>query len=370
MFNRLGLKKLGKIKNFLTLYTSGLGRNDIELLLKKDTVDAFSYLKAKTDLEKQTDQPKSLKFYIRAARKIFLSFVMQLSPARRLVYGIGFILFIAGIFYTDKAYILFSFLVLNLLLALELVDKLTTRDELEIAREIQLSLQPSHIPTTDQFSFSTYSEPARIVGGDFYDIIRPADDKIISIIGDVSDKGVSAALYAVYTQSVFQSLSETQTSPSRIMESLNEVIGKRLRDGDFVTAAVALFDPKEKSVTITRAGHNWPLHYCARTRDISELKPKGPSIGMIDNPQFSNQLEEHKIFLEKGDFLLLYTDGITEAFDGENRMFDITGLKSAIRETAHKSSKEIIDHINHQLNNFTDCGELHDDATMVAVKIN
>lgn len=362
-------KRIEKIRQFFKLYTSGLGRNEIELLLKKDTVDAFSYLKRKTNLDAAGPKSRSPKFFIRVAKEMFVSFVMQLTPARRLVYGIGAFAFVIGMLQKDPFYIILSVVILNFLLALELVDKLTTRDELQIAREIQLSLQPDQIPTSDTLSFSTFSEPARIVGGDFFDIVKPGEDRIISIIGDVSDKGVSAALYAAYTQSMFQSLSETKTSGSQIMGSLNDLIGKRLRDGDFVTLAIAQFNLAENSVTITRAGHNWPLYYCAETRKISELKPKGSGIGMLENPQFSDQLEEHKVYLKTGDFLLLYTDGITEAFDPDKKMFDVKGLKSAIAQSAHKSSKEIIDHINHELNRFTHDGELHDDATMVAVKI-
>ncbi len=351
------------------MYTSGLGRNEIEVLLKRDAVDAFSYLKRKTRLAEAGPPSWSPKFVIKAAKQLFVSFVMQLSPARRLVYGIGAVVFILGMMQKDPFYIILSVVILNFLLALELVDKLTARDELAIAREIQLSLQPDQIPASKNLSFSTFSEPARIVGGDFFDIVKPSEDRIVSIIGDVSDKGVSAALYAAYTQSMFQSLSQTRTSGSQIMASLNDLIGKRLRDGDFVTLAIAQFNLEENSVTITRAGHNWPLFYCAETGQISELKPKGSGIGMMENPQFSNQLEEQKVYLKKGDFLLLYSDGITEAFAPNKQMFDVAGLKSAIAQSVHKSSKEIIDHINHQLNVFTHDGELHDDATMVAVKI-
>ncbi len=362
-------RKIEKIKKNLKLYTSGLSHDKLEMLLKKDTLETFSYLKKKTSLAGKSQQPHSIKFYFTAAKEIFFSFVMQLTPARRMVYGIGFVVFILGILNRDMGYLFFSVLVLNFLLALELVDKLTTRDELEIAREIQLSLQPIHIPTSDLFSFSTFSEPAKIVGGDFFDVIQPDKDRILSIVGDVSDKGIPAALYAAYTQSMFQSLCETNTSPSQIMTSLNDLIGKRLRDGDFITLAIALFDLKERSVTISRAGHNWPLYYCSDERQIKELKPKGACIGLVENPQFSDQLEEHKIYLKKGDFLLLYTDGITEAFDSRNQMFDISNLKSAIAQSAHQSSKEIIDNINLQLNTFMESGELQDDATMIGVKI-
>jgi serine phosphatase RsbU (regulator of sigma subunit) len=362
-------KKIEKVREFFYLYTSGLNHKEIERLLKKDTVDAFSYFKSKTSITDQAAKRPSISSIFFVCKEIFISFTMQLTPARRLFYGIGIVGFLLGLIYTDLFYIVGSFVILNFLLALELVDKLTTRDELEIAREIQLSLQPLHIPESRLLSIATYSRPARLVGGDFFDIVQPNNDRVISIVGDVSDKGVSAALYAAYAQSMFQSFSETSISPSNIFHSLNNLISKRLRDGDFITAVIAFFDLNEKSVTIARAGHNWPLYYCSDTRSITELKPKGVSIGLCENERFCSQMEEQKLYLNQGDLLLLYSDGVTEATNQQNHMFDLSGLKTAITESAHESSEMIIGRINSRLHRFVKSDELQDDATIVAFKV-
>ncbi len=142
-----------------------------------------------------------------------------------------------------------------------------------------------------------------------------------------------------------------------------------MRDGDFITAVIAFFDLRENSVTIARAGHNGPLYSRAETRTITELKPKGMSIGMFENVQFSDRLEEQKIYLKPGDLLLLYSDGVTEAVNPENVMFDVAGLKAVIRESAHETSEMLIGHINSKLHNFVKSKELQDDATMVAIKV-
>ncbi len=168
---------------------------------------------------------------------------------------------------------------------------------------------------------------------------------------------------------MFQSFSQTSVSASQIFRSLNELISKRLREGDFITAVIAFFDLNENSVTIARAGHNWPLYYCARTRTIAELKPKGMAIGLMGNEIFSNQLEEEKIYLNRGDFLLLYSDGVTEATNHQDRMFETSGLKSVITESVHESSDIIIDQIISRLQKFMKSEELQDDATMVAFKV-
>jgi serine phosphatase RsbU (regulator of sigma subunit) len=365
---RIG-EKFERVRVFWSLYTSGLNRKEVEQFLKKDTVDAFSYFKGKAGIADGIAKRPSIKQIFYVCKEIFISFVMRLTPARRLFYGIAIVGFLFGLMQLDTFYLLASFVILNLLLVLELVDKLTTRDELEIAREIQLSLQPINIPESALLSIATFYRPARLVGGDFFDIVQPRNDRIVSIVGDVSDKGISAALYAAYTQSMFQSFSETGNSPSNIFNSLNNLIGKRLREGDFITAVIAFFDLEEKSVRIARAGHNWPLYYCANTRSITELKPKGFSIGLCGDARFCSQMEEEKIFLKPGDLLLLYSDGVTEATNAKNQMFDVTGLKTVISESAHESSEKIIGQINSRLHRFVRSDELQDDATMVAIKV-
>jgi serine phosphatase RsbU (regulator of sigma subunit) len=362
-------RRLKKIQEFFYLYTSGLNHREIEQLLKKDALEAYTYLKRKTNLNDHPPKRLTIKSVFFVVKEIFVSFMMQLTPARRLFYGLGIVGFLVGLFRVDLFYILASFVILNLLLAVELVDKLTTRDELEIAREIQLSLQPVKIPESHLLSIATYSKPARMVGGDFFDIVQPDRDRVIGIVGDVADKGVSAALYAAYTQSMFQSFSQTSISPAAIFQNVNNLICKRMRDGDFVTAVIASFDLNEKSVTIARAGHNWPLYYCAETGTITELKPKGMSIGMFENAQFSDRMEEQKIYLKPGDLLLLYSDGVTEATNPENLMFEVSGLKSVITESAHESSEMLIGQINSRLLSFVKSEELQDDATMVAIKV-
>jgi hypothetical protein len=110
-------------------------------------------------------------------------------------------------------------------------------------------------------------------------------------------------------------------------------------------------------------------YYCAATHTIAELKPKGMSIGMFENAQFSNRLEEQKIYLKPGDLVLLYSDGVTEATNPDNIMFDVSGLKTVMAESAHESSATLIERINSSLRSFVRSDELQDDATMVAIKV-
>ena len=128
--------KIKKTRNFFQWYATGLSRKEIERMLHKDALEALTYYREKTALKDTPLEQKSLKSKINVVKEIFLSFLMQLTPARRLFYGISFVGFFIGLLSADGFWILCAFVILNLLLALELADKLTTRDELEIAREI------------------------------------------------------------------------------------------------------------------------------------------------------------------------------------------------------------------------------------------
>jgi len=256
-----------------------------------------------------------------------------------------------------------------LLLALELADKLTTRDELEIAREIQVSLEPEHLPETPWLSISFFSKPAKIVGGDFFNFVKRNDNQMLSIVGDVAGKGVPAALYAAHIQSMFESLSEQSTSPANILIGLNHLICKRLRAGDFITAVIAFFESGEKSLTIARAGHNWPLYYNSHSKTIEPLKPKGVCLGIDKEMGFYTNLEEKKLSVKSGDVLLLYSDGITEAMNASQHMFDQSRLESALKESAHFSAERIVESINLRLDEFVKSEEPHDDVTIVAIKV-
>jgi sigma-B regulation protein RsbU (phosphoserine phosphatase) len=360
---------INKHRKLFQLYTTGLNRKEVERLLKKDSLEALSYYKDKTTLKDIPPDQKSLKSRVKFFRAIFVSFLMQLTPARRLFYILSFCLFVLGIIAVKGLWIIFAFVIVNLLLALELADKLTTRDELEIAREIQVSLEPEHLPETPWLSVSFFSKPAKIVGGDFFNFVMRSNNQMLSIVGDVAGKGIPAALYAAHIQSMFESLSEQSTSPANILNSLNHLICKRLRDGDFVTAVIAFFESGEKSLTIARAGHNWPLYYNSHSKMIEPLKTRGVCLGIDKEMGFSSNLEEKKLSVNSGDVLLLYSDGITEAMNASHHIFDQSRLESALKESAHFPAEKIVERINMRLDEFVQSEEPHDDVTMVAIKV-
>lgn len=362
-------KQIGQIKKFYGLYTSGLNQTGVERLLQKDTREALEYYKDRTALRDQNLRTDTFKRKVTVVKEIFVSFVMQLTPARRFLYGLALIGFVLGFVMSGFILSFASFAILNLLLALELADKLTTRDELEIAREIQVSLEPQTLPEFKGLSISAFSQPAKIVGGDFFNVVKPHGSRMLSILGDVAGKGVPAALYAAHIQSMFEALSEKKGSPAEIMTELNTHICRHLREGDFITAVIANYDSSQNALTIARAGHNWPLHYSAHTQTIASLNPPGVCLGLEPDTGFSDCLQERTFPVNSGDILLLYSDGVTEAMNPEHDLFEMSRLESALKESAHFPADKIVAGINSRLDEFIQSEELHDDVTMVVIKV-
>ena len=358
-----------KHRDFFRLYTTGLSGREIDRLLKKDTLEAITYYKEKTALKDSPPEKTTFKSTLKVIREIFVSFLMQLTPARRFFYGLSVCGFVLGMIAAKGVWVLCAFIILNYLLALELANKLTTRDELEIAREIQVSLEPKQLPEFAGLSISFSSKPAKIVGGDFFNVVKRNENQMLSIVGDVAGKGVPAALYAAHIQSMFESLSEQNASPANILNGLNNLICKRLREGDFITAVIAFFESGQNSLTIARAGHNWPLYYSSQEKTIKPLKTRGVCLGINREMDFSSCLEEKSIAAKSGDVLLLYSDGITEAMNPEQHLFDQSRLESALKESAHFPADKIVERINLRLEEFVQSEEPHDDVTMVAIKV-
>ena len=361
--------KIKKTRDFFQWYATGMSRKEIERMLHKDAMEALTYYKEKTTLKDSLPEKKSPISKIIVFKDIFLSFLMQLTPARRFFYGLGCAGFVLGMVAGKGLWILCAFVILNFLLALELADKLTTRDELEIAREIQISLEPEQLPEFPWLSISFSSKPAKIVGGDFFNVVKRNDNQMLSIVGDVAGKGIPAALYAAHIQSMFESLSEQSASPANILNGLNHLICRRLREGDFITAVIAFFESGENSLTIARAGHNWPLYYSSQTKTIEPLKTRGVCLGLDRDTGFSSCLEEKSMPVKSGDVLLLYSDGITEAMNSDHHLFDQSRLESALKESAHFPAEKIVERINLRLDEFVQFEEPHDDVTMVAIKV-
>jgi sigma-B regulation protein RsbU (phosphoserine phosphatase) len=282
---------------------------------------------------------------------------------------VGLGLFVLGFYDDNWLQAVAGFLVLNFLLALELAEKLLTKNELEIARAIQFSLYPAGSPRLPHLEIASHFQPAHEVGGDYYDFSLEGTRRFTVILGDVSGKGIAAALYAMKLQALFELLGKGQLGPKKMLVEMNEVISERIERNYFITAIVGVIDFQERKLTLARAGHNHPLHFSPRTGQATWLNPNGVGIGMKTNPGFEGLLEEIRVPLETGDVLVFYTDGIPEAMNPKSEPFGYSRLEGTLSASCHLPADDIKKELLKRLDSFRQGEDLSDDVTLVVAKI-
>lgn len=352
------------IKKIFDLYTSDLSYQEIEKLIKREANEVYEFFKS--DIPKP--DPNKSKF-IRGlifARSLFNAFILKLTPARRIFYLVAIFFFFVGYSQPNNFYLFASFLILNLLLAFELADKLSAKGELDIARKIQFDLIPKHSPQINGYDISTFYEPAKEVGGDYFDIIESPERSYV-VVGDISGKGMAAALYMVRVQSIIYMLIDNYSSVKEIVINLKKYFSKNLRREFFLTLSIGSIE-KDGSVNIVRAGHPPALHFRNDQKDFVQINPVGMGIGLNDKGYFEKNLEEVKVIPNKEDILLFYSDGITEAMNVYNDLFGEENLKRVISANAQKSCDEIKESILRAVSTFRGTANQNDDITIVVLK--
>ncbi len=255
----------------------------------------------------------------------------------------------------------------NALLMKREIDRTRYENELQVARRIQQSLLPQEQPLIDSLDIAGIAIPAYSVGGDYFDYVRLDEHRLLISIGDVSGKGVSAALYMSKIQGMIQIASQLYSSPKNILTEVNQWMYRSMDRQSFVTIVLGLIDIKKKSITICRAGHNPVI--AVREGNICVIQCKGIGIGLTDSSAFTAHLEEYTRPLETGNHYVFYTDGVTEAMNanyeeyGEERLFEIIRKPWA-------DSMQLLESVLQSVRDFKGEAEQHDDMTMVVIGYN
>jgi sigma-B regulation protein RsbU (phosphoserine phosphatase) len=238
--------------------------------------------------------------------------------------------------------------------------------ELEIAAEIQESLLPARLPQLGGLSMAVSSMPASEVGGDFYDFVTIDDRHLIVIIGDVSGKGIPAAMLTSVTRTMLRVEAMRGEPPHKIIQQANSVLLQDLSRADaFVTVFVAIIDTFEGRLTYASAGHTPTLLWQAEAAAIELLKATSPPIGIIGFQGSRSQT----IALEPGDTLVFYTDGITEAHSPNDDLFGLNRLVYIVESRATDSPEVLQQYIQSEVVNFWRHSPGRDDATLLVIKI-
>jgi serine phosphatase RsbU (regulator of sigma subunit)/anti-sigma regulatory factor (Ser/Thr protein kinase) len=233
--------------------------------------------------------------------------------------------------------------------------------ELRVAQLIQKNFLPKELPRLPGWQVSAHYRPARAVGGDFYDFIELGKGRLGLVIGDVTDKGVPAALVMAATRSVLRAWAQRIDSPSEVLESVNDLLTPDIPPNMFVTCLYGVLDPSSGDLRFANAGHNLP--YVHTADGAVELRATGMPLGLLPGMTY----EENEATLKPGETILLYSDGLTEAHSPNREMFGFPRLLDMVGRTS--GSTELSETLLTELALFTGPGwEQEDDVTLVALE--
>jgi len=256
----------------------------------------------------------------------------------------------------------------NAFLYEELAEQERMKHELAIARRIQLASLPQKTPVIRGLDIAGASIPALEVGGDFFDYLNGSKDRLTIVVGDVSGKGTSAALYMSKVQGILRSLHGFDLSPADLFIRANRLLCGDMEKSSFVTALGASFDPLDHSFLLARAGHLPLYHYRAAEGSVVAVTPRGLGLGLNNAGVFSSEIEEKVVRYGPGDVLLFVTDGMTEAHNRGGELYGEERLMSFLPGKAGGDAASIRDALIADVAAFSEGTVQHDDETIVVIK--
>jgi phosphoserine phosphatase RsbU/P len=341
-----------RARSLFERYTQDVTPGDFQRLFTRDTPEAYRYFTRGIDLKKLAEEPWHRRWFIQA-RLVFNGFMMRLSPVRRVLYGasvasvaIGMLMLFRGVgpvkllifpftinlplpyWAGGSLWLFLGFVGVNLLILMEVADRLSLKGELEIARDIQLAMLPSGLQQIGDAVVCGVTRPANTVGGDFYDVLRLPDGRVGIALGDVAGKGSPAALLMALLLAMLRTLVDEGLETARLVERLNVQVARHSPASRFITLFYGAYDANDGSLEYVNAGHLPPLVRRAdgRLEHVTGDGTGGLALGMFEDATYAT----HRIVIEPGDTLVLFSDGITEAETSSGVPFDEAGLEAVV----------------------------------------
>ena len=365
---------------------------DLQRLLTHDTRDAYRFFSRGLDEDKLAKERWWRRQLLRV-RQVFTAFTLKLSPARRSLYLISLVVALIGVLKLYRGWsmiripfgtpffnvaifapqwadgtlaLLVSIVLINLLVLLEVADRLSLKGELEVAREIQLAMLPTGTYQAGDAQIAGVTRPANTVGGDFYDVLPIGDDpeqRVIITIGDVAGKGSPAALLMALLLAVLRTLVDERLEARALMKRLNAQIWRHSPGSRFITLFYGVYSPATGSLTYVNAGQNPPL---LRRLDgtIERLGATGIALGMFD----ASTYESVRTTVLPGEMLVLYSDGITEAENPAGEPFEETGLERFLAARGSDSPATLAPAILQAVEGHARDSRFTDDLTVLILK--
>ncbi len=235
--------------------------------------------------------------------------------------------------------------------------------ELDLAREVQRQILPARPPEVSGYEFAAASHPAREVGGDFYDFFVDARGRVVMLIGDAVGKGLKAAMFITEVHGLAHSAARERPTPESVLSAVNFALtGREEEASDFVTMLCAVLDPTTHELLYANAGHSAPILLRDGRTESLELG----SLPLAVSPEADYQLQ--RLVLAPGDAILMYTDGVTEAFDTLENVFEIERLEEVLRKNAGRSAGDLLQAILHAVWRFSQGARQVDDVTLLVFR--
>jgi phosphoserine phosphatase RsbU/P len=367
---------LGRARGFWQRVSEGRRIDDLWSQFTADTRASYGFYGKDVDWEEINKLP-AWKRPLRVAYQLFWAMMNKLTPARRVVLLIAIVLlFISGFkFQSGDTSLQVDFdaiaaVLFLILLSLELADKVTMKRDLEIAREIQSWLVPSVAPAISNAQVAFATRPQNSVAGDYYDAFYPLADganggKLMIVIADVAGKSVPAALLMATLQASLRTLASERMPLVELVGRLNQYACEHSLDGQrFTTAVLAEYEPSTRVLEYVNAGHNFPV--LQRANGASERLPSsGMPFGIAPDAKFSSVTVE----LGPGDTLVLFTDGVVEAFNAAGEEFSDLRWVNAIRGVPKISAQETLRQLMKSVDEFVGATRQSDDITCLVLQV-
>ena len=358
----------------------------MQRLFTRDTPEAYRFFTRGLDVEKISREPWYRRWWI-YTRELFVRFSMRLSPARRALYAFALIFTLVGMLELfrgvhETGVLLFpfdvslplprwapgtmklflGFIAMQLLMLMEIADRLSLKSDLEVARDIHLAMLPRGVSDLGGASACGLTRPANTVGGDFYDILPLPDGRVIVTVGDVAGKGSPAALLMALLLAMMRTLVDEGLESAKLLARLNVQIVRHSPGSRFITLFYALYDPRTGQLEYVNAGHLPPIIH-RKDGSFEPLTSGNIALGMFEGSTY----ESHRAELQPGDAIVLYSDGITEAENTAGIAFDEAGLTATITAAATHEPEQLGRAVLAAVDEHAGDARLGDDLTVLVL---
>jgi serine phosphatase RsbU (regulator of sigma subunit) len=363
-----------KLQNFWQRISDGITIQQLWAQFRADARDSYQFYSKEVD-RTPVEGESRWKHFWRTVRGLFWAMIMKLSPGRRVLLLVALVLLVLPSVtirrgdedaqYDNGASKFFAGAALLVLLAMELSDRVTMKRDLEIAREIQSWLMPSKAPSVPGIDIAFANRPANTVAGDYYDAFFRPNGRLLIVVADVVGKSVPAALLAATLQASLRTLAALPGSLSDLVGQMNRYACEQSLQGRrFTTGFVAELEPATGALTYVNAGHNWPVLRHA-SGAIERLEAGGLPLGITTaRPYLSGTAT-----LGRGDLLLIFTDGLVEAEDDQEREYGEARMLSVVQALDNRTAGGAIKSIMSSVDGFVGLTRQHDDITCLVLRM-